>query len=147
MGIYDFKTDLPNAEKVADRFENLLKKSGYTTVRAPNGYFPDWDIKAIQPGTGKVVTFEIKFDSMSDETGNIAIEYECRGKRSGISITKATYWVQFFDNTFHIVSVETLREKMLSLKHRDVIGGDPGSNTKMYLIKKDKFKSICIATI
>jgi hypothetical protein len=147
MGVYDFKTDLPNAEKVADVFESLLKKSGYTTVRAPNGYFPDWDIKAIQTVTDKSVTFEIKFDEMSSDTGNIAIEYESRGKKSGISTTKATYWVQFFDNTFHIVSVEALREKMLLLKHRDVVGGDPGSNTKMYLIKKDKFKSICIATI
>jgi hypothetical protein len=147
MGIYNFKTDLPNAEKVADRFEKLLQDTGYKTQRAPNRYFPDWDIKAIQPITHKVLTFEVKFDSMSDDTGNVAIEYESRGKKSGISTTKATCWVQFFDNTFHIVMVDTLRQKMLVLKHRDVIGGDPGSETKMYLIKKDKFKSICNITI
>jgi hypothetical protein len=145
--VYNFNIDLPNAEKIADLLEQLLQKSGYRTQRAPNHYFPDWDIKAICPRTGKIMTFEVKFDEMSDETGNVAIEYESRGKPSGISTTRAVCWAQYFDNAFHIVLVGTLKEKLPSLFFRDVTGGDPGSNTKMYLIKKDKFNAICNITI
>jgi hypothetical protein len=147
LGVYNFNIDLPNAEKITDLFEQLLKESGYTVQRAPNHYFPDWDVKATHPISGRIMTFEVKFDEMSSQTGNVAIEYECRGKPSGIKITKAICWVQYFDDAFHIVMTETLKTRIPIISFRDVTGVDPGSNTKMYLIEKDKFKAICNVTI
>lgn len=35
---------------------------------------------------------EVKTDFMAQETGNIALEYESRGKPSGISITEADFY-------------------------------------------------------
>ncbi len=35
---------------------------------------------------------EVKTDFMAHETGNIALEYESRGKPSGIAITEADYY-------------------------------------------------------
>jgi len=90
-----------------------------------------------------VKTFEVKFDEMADYTGNIAIEYESRGKPSGISITKAIYWVQYYGNKFHIMLVEDLKKELPDITWKDVVGGDVGSNTKIHLIKKDKFKDEC----
>lgn len=41
-----------------------------------------------------VVPFEVKADFMSKETGNIALEYECRGRASGLASTGSAVWVQ-----------------------------------------------------
>lgn len=38
-------------------------------------------------------SFEIKSDFMAHRTGNIAIEFQCRGKDSGIRKTEAHHWV------------------------------------------------------
>ena len=35
---------------------------------------------------------EVKTDFLAQETGNIALEYESRGKPSGISVTEADYY-------------------------------------------------------
>ncbi len=40
-------------------------------------------------GTKKV---EVKADTRWKDTGNLAVEYECFDKPSGISVTKADYW-------------------------------------------------------
>ena len=147
MGVYNFTVDLPNAERVVDKFEKLMQVVGYKTLRAPNYCFPDWDIKAWRPLSNVEMTFEVKYDEMSAKTGNVAIEYESRGKLSGISTTTAKYWVQYFDNAYHSVLVSVLKQELPEISHRKVVGGDAGSNTKMYLIRKEKFKEICVNTI
>lgn len=38
-------------------------------------------------------TIEVKFDFACYKTGNFYIEYESRGKKSGIATTKADYWM------------------------------------------------------
>jgi len=35
---------------------------------------------------------EVKTDRLAHSTGNLAIEYKCRGKWSGISTTQADWW-------------------------------------------------------
>lgn len=35
---------------------------------------------------------EVKTDRMSHKTGNIAVEFRCRGKLSGIATSEADYW-------------------------------------------------------
>ena len=42
---------------------------------------------------------EIKYDLLASKTGNIAIEYECRNKLSGISITESDYYCYIIANT------------------------------------------------
>ena len=83
-------------------------------------------------------TVEIKNDIASMRTGNIGIEYECRGKPSGIAITKADYWMHIIrhDGKFLFLVIKpnllnVLIEKKAKAKK---IGGDNFSNTKMHLI-------------
>ncbi len=40
---------------------------------------------------------EVKTDRMTHKTGNVFIEYESRGKPSGIATTDADYWVYKID--------------------------------------------------
>jgi len=90
---------------------------------------------------------EVKSErNMWARTGNIAIEYECYGKPSGISSTESDYWFHNLcigDDTF-----ATLVFDVPSLKHiidnldekRTVSGGDNGAS-RMYLVNLQKLFS------
>lgn len=72
-------------------------------------------------------------------TGNIVIEFESRGKPSGIITTEADYWwhsLAIGDNlVFSIcIPVDTLRKYIARNNPRSVRGGDD-MTSKLYLIK------------
>lgn len=72
-------------------------------------------------------------------TGNIVIEYESRGKPSGIITTDAVYWWHNLASGDDIVcslciKVESLRKYIAQNNPRSVRGGDD-MTSKLYLIK------------
>ena len=72
---------------------------------------------------------EVKSDKRAHKTGQFFVEYESRGKRSGIATTQADYYCFEVRGISILVSVPTL--KIIARKYigteRDVKGGD--SNT------------------
>ena len=76
-------------------------------------------------------------------TGNIAIEYECYGKPSGINATEADYW-------FHnlcvgediyatlIFTTENLKKILDSLERKVSVNGGDHNASRMYLISLQK---------
>ena len=72
---------------------------------------------------------EVKSDAIAKKTGNVFVEYQSRGKKSGIATTESDYYAFEIDNTYIIISTEKLSKA--SRKYigtdRDVLGGD--SNT------------------
>lgn len=72
---------------------------------------------------------EIKYDLQALKTGNIYVEYESRGKKSGISKTESDYYCFAFGRTFHLIETELLKDKCRKYikTDRDRTGGD--SNT------------------
>lgn len=83
--------------------------------------------------------FECKAEkNLWQEKGNLAIEIECYGKKSGISITEAKYWVHSFfkENKLvgiTILEVEKLKTIIANNNYRTVMGGDNGAS-KLVLI-------------
>ena len=79
-------------------------------------------------------------------TGNIAIEYECYGKPSGISATESDYWFHNLcigDDTFAtlVFDVPSLKRIIHNLdEKRTVSGGDNGAS-RMYLVNLQKLFS------
>ena len=73
-----------------------------------------YDIKALV--NGNPTTFEIKEDIKCAETGNVVVEYESRGKPSGIKTTEADFWIfrihKTSENIHHFV-IGTKRLKRL----------------------------------
>jgi hypothetical protein len=73
---------------------------------------------------------EVKRDFKCLETGNIFVEYESRGKRSGIATSEAEWWCYWLSES-HFVMIKKYELKKLCRKYigtkRDVNGGD--SNT------------------
>jgi hypothetical protein len=89
---------------------------------------------------------ELKADRMWMNTGNIAIETECRGKESGISTTEAKWFsiALTHNNTalgFFLFRSDILRkrlEKMISQKDIKYVMGGDGKRSKLYLIPLKK---------
>lgn len=100
------------------------------------------------------VTYEVKtdlFEQNWDEggSGNMAIEYKCRGKKSGIRVTKAMYFIYYFpnirDKQLWMISVEDLKKLLKDNKFRAVDGGETyydndNKVTRCYLIDRYRYK-------
>jgi hypothetical protein len=80
------------------------------------------------------------------KTGNIAIEYECYGKPSGINATESDYWFHnlcIVDETFATLVFDTASLKRIIAnldKKRSVSGGDNNAS-RMYLLNLQKLFS------
>ena len=78
---------------------------------------------------------EVKSDKLAHKTGNVFVEYESRGKRSGIATTQADYYCFEVRGIFILVSVPTL--KIIALKHigtdKDIRGGDENTSKGILL--------------
>ena len=103
----------------------------------------DYDLEILDEQMQPVAAIEVKNDLMSATTGNVAIEWQCRGLPSGINVTKAGWWVQGINDEPFFITVTKLKEMIKEKGVSSVSGGDKGSDTRMYLIKVDKFKSEC----
>ena len=78
---------------------------------------------------------EVKSDKRAHKTGQFFVEYESRGKRSGIATTQADYYCFEVRGIFILVSVPTL--KIIALKHigtdKDIRGGDENTSKGILL--------------
>jgi len=84
---------------------------------------------------------EVKCDSKVSQTGNLAVEYMCSNKPSGISTSESPWWAFVLDGARYQQEVVILIKKERLLKKlagaRSVSGGD-GNRAQMYLVKKEQ---------
>lgn len=146
MGNYDFKKDLKVAQKTELEIAQIIHEGlGVDIDDIEIGKTKDYDI--LFPYKGRNYTIEIKEDFMCKTTGNVCVEYESRGKPSGINTTKSDmYFYKIHQPDGDVVvcgmKTETLRQMIDHHQYfRTVTGGDAGSFTKSYLFKLEKFKA------
>ena len=104
----------------------------------PKVSFKDYDL-LITMEDDTQLKVEVKADFMANRTGNLAVEWECNNKPSGISSTKADVWVFFVVNygckdDCYIIPTSKLLE-LVSMS-RSVSGGD-GNRSRMLLLPTD----------
>lgn len=115
-------------------FENVVlewAKIKYPNAKRIEGSFKPYDIDA-SPSL-----LECKFDYKSRNTKNIVIEWEDRGKPSGLQTTQATHWIHCFWHEDWIVAtieIEHLRELV---KDMQLVPGGDDISTVMYRVPKD----------
>ena len=73
--------------------------------------------------------FELKTDRMAHKTGNVYVEFQSRGKDSGIRTSKSDTWIFKIPNgrDTHLFSIHiplTRLKKLVSKDYRVVPGGD-----------------------
>ena len=158
MANYNFNKDLPVGEMGELTVRKFLteKYDASYIGKSEGKELKYWDIKFKCPNNTEV-TYEVKNDvyvvperklpnglvAKGFDTGNIFIEFESRGKDTGINVTKADWWV----NTFHylnelwFIKVSNLKKliKENDFKQTEQ-SGDDGSNTRGYLIPREQFK-------
>jgi hypothetical protein len=83
---------------------------------------------------------EVKNDLKAHVTGNIFIEYQSRGKNSGIATSEAEYYCIVINSTRFIIlpkdELKKLCRKYIGT-NRDVVGGDSNTSKGILLPLKD----------
>lgn len=138
---YNFGKDLAMGEQAQrEAVEKIKIEFSGIEIDDRHSTEKEFDFKGTHNGIE--LTFEVKWDIMAEQTGNVAVEYESRGKASGISVTKAKYWIYKIKSKFYLIDTNRVKKGITDKEYfRAVVGGDAGSNTKMYLIKVPIFLS------
>ena len=103
-----FKEDLKRGVAVEDDLLRRLRLI-FPNAKRAEGLHPEWDIEI--PELHKTV--EVKYDPMSQKTGNIVVEYFHR-KPSAFSVSIADYWVIVTGNGEYWFSRRGILECILS---------------------------------
>ena len=121
LGMTNFNRDLA----VGNLYERIcVENIAHETSRVvwpPSGVHKEWDVMIDEE------TYEVKADGKAKYTGNLFIEYMCRGQPSGIEATTADYWVHFIPgkSLYYLIPIGVLREKISRQEYaRKLFGGD-----------------------
>jgi len=85
---------------------------------------------------------EIKTDKICQKTGNVFVEFESRGKDSGLATTTAVYWVYCLwsevrkEQTYVFIPTRRLKKLIKQGNYKEMRGGDNWTS-KGYLIPKE----------
>lgn len=128
-----FKSDLRKGEVIELFVLELIKKKYPCAVKI-NGKFSGYDL--FIPELHKSV--EVKYDPMSNTTGNFVVEVYMYGKRSGLLSSIADYWV-FYDNvSLTWIDREELMRYILSsgYKMKTITSRGDTQPKNVYLVNK-----------
>lgn len=114
-----FDGDLALGRKAENNFASyLVEYYGDKLLNlqwAPDKNFKAWDIKVkiLEDGAEKEITYEVKSDTKSMDTGNFVVEYLSWWNPSWINATKADYWVHYVGNwSWWIQKASVLKEAL-----------------------------------
>ena len=133
MAVTTFKQDLQRGINVEHKVLSILKKT-YPSASLIDKY-KGYDIWI--PETHKSV--EVKYDPMSNTTGNVVIEIWMYEKPSALLTTTADYWVFHDDNVFVSIPPKRIFECIMinEIPLRIFTGKGDTVNKKAYLVPKD----------
>ena len=140
MAHYDFRKDLPIARETEKQVAAFFESNFPLTFKEECNN-ADYDLLFEHLETGNPISVEVKEDFMCEKTGNVGVEYHCRGKHSGIAISKSDFYVYKVhrpDKKVCMYAIKTVDLKQMikdNLFFRRVTGGDKGSNSKNYLFR------------
>lgn len=143
MAHYDFNKDLTDGNEGENKVIEHLKKFGGTLLSKNNDNRYDIVIER----NGKKIKYEIKTDIFckpSYDTGNIFVEVQCRGKKSGIMVSEADWFVTYYKHLNEIWYIKTDKLLELIYDNKEILifkeySGDENSNTKGWLIPRWRF--------
>ena len=98
MANYDFKPDLRDGQQGQNVMKFFLET--YFGLKCMSqGVTSEYDLKMLDPDKKKTILYEVKTDLYEKEfdkgTGNLVLEFEDRGKPSGIQVTRADYYIWY----------------------------------------------------
>jgi len=142
MANLNFKSDLIIGEDGESEVIKFLVNKGCTYIDSNKDN--KYDLKMLK--NNSEVTYEIKTDVFCAplfDTGNIFIEFESRGKPSGISVTNADWFVTYFLYLKELWFIKSNKLRQLISENDFQVfnnAGDLNSQTHGYLITRKDFK-------
>jgi hypothetical protein len=128
-----FLDDLLEGVAVEQKVLTKIKEKypSATLINAYKGY----DIWIPETNQG----IEVKYDPMSNKTGNIVVEIEMNGKKSALTTTTADYWVFYDDNVFAWFKPMDIVYCIFVNKLRcvDFVGEGDSSSKRAFLVPKN----------
>lgn len=84
-------------------------------------------------------SIEVKYDPMSNQTGNIVVEIEMNGKASALITTTADYWLFYDDNVFVMMKPMSITNCIFlnKLQYVEFVGEGDKASKKAFLVPKD----------
>lgn len=139
---YNFKQDVVSGESGEDEVVAYMESLGMKFI-GKSMKESSYDI-VMQHGD-RVITYEVKTDIYPVDTGRMVIEFESRGKPSGISVTNADYFCYYYKNLGEIWNIKTSTLRSIVELFYDSMAildniGDVGSNTRGYVLERRRFK-------
>jgi len=137
MSNSNFTMDLSFGKKWELVAQGHLGPNEVVTEVAPDGNFKDWDFKTNE------ACYEVKSDRLAYKWGwkTMFIEYECSGKPSGVTTTKADFWYYFMVGRKEVqawkIPIAKLKEAIPRYM-RKVNGGD-GGRSRGYILDVTEF--------
>ena len=133
MSVTTFKQDLQRGIDVEQKLLAILKKT-YPSASLIDKY-KGYDIWI--PETHKSV--EVKYDPMSNTTGNVVVEVWMYDKPSALLTTTADYWVFHDDTLFVSIQPRRIFECIMlnEIPLREFTGKGDTVSKKAYLIRKE----------
>ena len=127
-------------------FQQRMETKGYTVedVSANSQYFgKDIDFLITSPTTGETKSFEVKYDTRINSTGNLYLEFvnkNSEGCRGWFEFCQADYlaYGNAKTNTFIVVKMDKLRERVKCLPQRVALTDDSAG----YLIHISQIKDL-----
>lgn len=142
MAYNDFRQDISTGERGEITVIKNLESMGLEFVSDNKDNRYDF----IMRKDGRDIAYEVKTDVFCApimDSGNLFLEFECRGKESGIAVTQAEWFVTYFKFLKQIWYIRTKElRKLIAEENFPVMefSGDPQSNTKGYLIKRKDYE-------
>lgn len=129
-----FNRDLARGIKVEDLVLQRIQRK-YPKAYRIEGYCKEYDLWIPEVEKG----IEVKYDPMSNRTGNIVVEIEMFGKPSALMATKADHWIFYDDNVFVSITPSEIKNciKENNLQTVKFTGKGDQHPKIAYLIKKD----------
>jgi hypothetical protein len=139
----------PEGKNVDIQIDDRMVKDVLAMVRSAGKADSRWDINLKEGQIAETElkkllnseAIEVKRDFSVSTTGNIAVEFMCGGKPSGISVTAADWWAFSLSGDYYndevIVIIKKTRLERLLVPARIVRGGD-NKKAEMYLIRVEE---------
>ena len=128
-----FQRDLERGINIETKALSMIQKK-YPCATLVNAY-KGYDIWI--PELHKSV--EVKYDPMSNQTGNIVVEIEMNNKPSAIITTTADYWLFYDDNVFVMMNPMSIINCIFQLKlqYVEFVGEGDKFSKKAFLVPKE----------
>ncbi len=146
----NFREDLKEAQVKENEFIASLERQGMIVTSTQDlGKFSGYDLTVKACEACRLNTVEVKYDKMSNSTGNVAVElYKTVSgaiQPSGLSATQANRIVYIFpdDPTYYIIDTHILKSFVDNKLYKRTVNGGDGNRVTLALFDKEWFKSKC----